>query len=465
MVATALQRLTTPGLVVRWRDYLLTPVDGASLAVFRVCFGLLMVCEVWRYWHYGWIADNYITPSYFFSYLPFVRPWPGNGMYWHCLLLGALGLLIAAGLGYRLAAGLFCLAFSYLFLLDKTQYLNHFYLISLISLLLALVPAHRVWSLDRLLARSRAEDTVPRWSLLVLRAQIALVYFFGGIAKLNSDWLRGQPIGMWLAERSDLPLIGPLLTLDEAALLFAYGGLAIDLSMGLLLIWRRTFWLGALLALLFHLLNAQLFNIGIFPAFMIATLALFLRPDWPRVWWKGPAARPVDTAPAGSSIAPLAVAAGGWRRWSANGLLVLLHLYVLVQLAIPLRHWLYPGDVGWTEEGHRFSWRMKLREKGASIALYAADPHTGMSWDIDLEAWLTQEQIDIMGTHPDMILQFAHHVADQHQAATGVRPIVTADVIAWLNDRPEQLVIDPTVDLAAQPISLRPATWIVPLHE
>jgi vitamin K-dependent gamma-carboxylase len=109
-------------MLTRWRAYLLTPVDGASLAVFRVCFGALIVWEVWRYLHHGWIFRDYIAPCYFFSYIPFVRRWGSNGMYWHFLLMGVLAVLIVIGLGYRLATGLFCLAFSYVFLLDKTRY-------------------------------------------------------------------------------------------------------------------------------------------------------------------------------------------------------------------------------------------------------------------------------------------------------------------------------------------------------
>lgn len=33
------------------------------------------------------------------------------------------------------------------------------------------------------------------------------------------------------------------------------------------------------------------------------------------------------------------------------------------QILYPLRHHLYPGDVTWNELGHRYSWRMKLRDK------------------------------------------------------------------------------------------------------
>jgi len=438
---------TRPALHTRWLAYLTTPVDGASLALFRIGFGLIMAWEVWRYFSKGWIARYYIEPTFFFSYLPFIRPWPGNGMYWHFWLLGFLALLIALGLYYRLAASLFFLSFSFVFLLDKTQYLNHFYLICLVSLLMSSVPAQRCWSLDA--AGNGGDGRVPRWSLHALRAQIVIVYVFGGIAKLNADWLRGEPIGSWLQSRADIPLLGELFLLPFAGLLFAYGGLLIDLSAGFLLLWRRTFWLGVLIALVFNLLNATIFQIGIFPFFMLAALALFPRPDWPRLLYAriprlGPPLSPAASITRGSLL-----------------LIGLLHVYFAAQLLLPLRHWLYPGDVNWTEEGHRFSWRMMLRDKDVDFQMFARNPATGEQWEVYPEAWLSPRQASKMVSRPDMIHQFAHYVADTYQRETGVRPVITVQTSAVLNDRPARPLIDPEADLAAQPWTLGPASWIV----
>lgn len=456
-------RETLARLAARWRTYLLTPIDGTSVALFRIGFGLLMLWEVWRYFDHGWIARYYIEPRYVFSFVSFVQPWPGQGMYWHFYILGATAMMMALGLYYRVASALFCLAFSYVFLLDKARYLNHFYLICLLSLLLTCIPAQRAWSLDRHFGDQIRPATIPRWCLIILRFQIVLVYLYGGIAKLNSDWLAGIPIGAWLADRADTPLIGPLLAAPWAGLLFAWSGLGVDLVVGLLLLWRRTFWLGLVVALLFHTLNAQIFEIGVFPLMMIAALVLFPRPDWLR-HWRGNAAAAVLERTLGDPPAPTtAIRAPSWH-WSATPLLVLLHCYVLLQVAVPLRHWLYPGDVAWTEEGHRFAWRMKLRDKDAETRFLLTDPSTGMRQAVDLSAWLNRQQRRVMAGRPDMIQQFAHHLADQQQAATGQRPIVTVHAQAALNHRAPQLLIDPTIDLAAQPRVLWPAPWIVPLR-
>ncbi|WP_437813135.1 HTTM domain-containing protein [Sorangium sp. So ce1078] len=437
----------------RWAAYLTAEVDAASLAVFRIGYGALIAWEVVRYVLHDRIYRYYIEPGFFFSFVPFIRPWGGTGMYWHFAALFVLALLCAAGLFYRVSAALLCAALTYVFLLDKAQYLNHLYLLCLLGLLLAAAPAHRALSLDRLRARraspagappSAPAETVPRVYLFALQAQIAIVYFYGGVAKLNGDWLRGQPLTMWLAEHRGAPLIGPLLATPAAGLALSYAGLFIDLSMGFLLFSRRTFPLGAAIAVAFNLSNALLFKIGIFPYAMIAALALFADPSWPRrrlPFLFGGADRPGGGAEVPSPAA-------GWRRALP---LALLHGYLLVHLVVPLRHWAYPGDVAWNEAGHRFSWRMKLRDKNVSeLDIRVLDPRTGVRESLDLGEWLTDRQLGEMCTRPDMIADLARHVADRWREDFGVRPIVTAKVVASLNGGPYRDLVDPTLDLASQ---------------
>ncbi|WP_438026214.1 HTTM domain-containing protein [Sorangium sp. So ce233] len=444
---------TGTDLARRWASYLSAEVDAASLAVFRVGYGALIAWEVVRYALHDRIARYYIEPSFFFSFVPFIRPWGGTGMYWHFAALFVLALLCAAGLFYRVSAALLCAALTYVFLLDKAQYLNHLYLLCLLGLLLAVAPAHRALSLDLLRARRAAPssapaETAPRYYLFALKAQIAIVYFYGGIAKLNGDWLRGQPLTMWLADRADAPLVGPLLATPAAGLALSYAGLLIDLSMGFLLFSRRTFPLGAAIAVAFNLSNAFLFKIGIFPYAMIASLALFGDPSWPRrrlPFLFRTADRAGGDVPAPSPAPP---------RRSALPL-ALLHGYLLLHLVVPLRHWAYPGDVAWNEAGHRFSWRMKLRDKNVSeLDIHVLDPRTGVRESLDLGEWLTDRQLGEMCTRPDMIVDFARHVADRWQEDFGVRPIVTAKVMASLNGGPFRDLVDPTLDLASPPRGL-----------
>ncbi len=131
-------------------ERLFEPVDAGLLVFFRIAFGLLMAWEASRYltsrFHAGdWIERLYLRPEVLFKYYGFewVAPWPGDGMYYHFWGLGILGLLIAAGCFYRVAMALFFVGFTYIFLQDQAAYLNHFYLISLISFLMIFLPLNR----------------------------------------------------------------------------------------------------------------------------------------------------------------------------------------------------------------------------------------------------------------------------------------------------------------------------------
>ena len=161
------------GLGARLSRALAAPVDGASLAVFRIAFGAILFWEIADYHRHGWIARYWIDPVWHFPYWGFgwVRPWPGAGMYLHFAALAALALCVAAGLAYRAAAALFCAGFTWVFLIDQARYMNHLYLVCLLSGLMAVVPANATWSLDarRKAARASAQraegerSAGPRW--------------------------------------------------------------------------------------------------------------------------------------------------------------------------------------------------------------------------------------------------------------------------------------------------------------
>lgn len=144
----------------------------------------------------------------------------------------------------------------------------------------------------------------------------------------------------------------------------------------------------------------------------------------------------------------------------------LLGLYFAVQLLVPLRHHLYPGNVSWKDEGHRFSWHMKLRDKQAEGRFVAVDPASGDAEVIrPWEYGLTVEQEYAMLNEPDMILQFAHHVEEELREEGREDVEIRALAAVSLNGRDPQLLIDPAVDLADQRRTLAPVDWILPLDE
>jgi hypothetical protein len=292
---------------------------------------------------------------------------------------------------------------------------------------------------------------VPAWALWCLRGQLALVYFYAGVAKINADWLRGAPLGDWLAARASMPVIGGFLGEPWCALLFSYGSLLFDLLIAPALLWRRTRPIAFVVAVGFHLLNWQLFGLGIFPWLMIVATTLFFSPAWPRCLL-----RRLGLAPGGGASAQPAHGP------PHHAVLALLALYFAVQVAVPLRHFLYPGNVSWTEEGHRFSWHMMLRDKHAQAALVRVDRTTGQRTEVPLMRYLTARQGQKMAARPELLQQFARWIAAEDGKGQG-QVGVHAVAIASLNGRPRQWLVDPRVDLAAEPRTLGAALWIVPL--
>ncbi len=401
----------------------LEPIDAASMVAWRVAFGALMFVGVVRFFAYGWIAQLYIEPSMWFPYHGFewLSPWPDWGMYVHFAALGCLAVCIAAGVWWRASTALFFLGFTYVELLDQTNYLNHYYLVSILALLLVFMPL------------GRGVAVAPRWCLWVLRAQVGLVYVFAGVAKLNADWLlQAQPLRIWFAASSDIPLLGALLREQWMAYAASWSAAVFDLLLPAALSWRRTRTLAFAAAVIFHLATFRIFSLGLFPWLMIANATLFFPPSWPR-----------RNAP----LMPLAAVAQPRITWRHRTGAVALTAHFALQLLVPLRHFLYPGNVLWTEQGMRWSWKVMVAEK-AGNARFHVTTATG-EWTVYPREYLTPRQEKMMSIQPGMVHQLARRIAADF-ASRGHREVrVWAEVAVSLNGRRSAPLIDPSVDLSA----------------
>ncbi len=477
----------THSLVERIWARLFVPVDISSLVFFRVVFGAIMTWEVYRYFSYGWITRYYVAPVFHFTYYGFdwVKPWPGNGMYIHFAVVALAAICISLGLLYRVATVVFFLGFTYVFLLDQTRYLNHFYLVSLISFIMMFLPAHRAFSIDSLLRPKLKSDIAPTWALWLLRFQIGIAYFYGGIAKLNHDWLvGGEPMRKWLAPLTKFPAIGKIFQSESVVYFFVYSGLLLDLLVVPLLLWRRTRPFAFVAAVGFNIVNALIFNIGIFPWFMLGATLMFFPPDLVRRFARafmnpGSALREPEDGEVDQTSRPRASAdinddVAGHAPATQNThvpklttpqklVAVLLAAFVVFQVLMPLRHFLYPGNVSWTEEGHNFSWHMKLRTKRGEALFTITHPQSGQTWTVDGSDHLDWRQMMKMATKPHMVLQYSHHLAEQKRAQGYNDVEVRARVMSSLNGRKPQLLVDPNVDLAKERAGWLPARWIMPL--
>jgi vitamin K-dependent gamma-carboxylase len=436
----------------------LRPVDAASLAAFRIGFGTLLFVAALRYFYKGYIAEYFLTPTHFFKYwgMSWVRPWPGVGMYLHFGLMALCALGITLGYRYRASVIGYAVLFAYAHLIDKTNYLNHYYLVLCVCGLLACLPLHGIWSLDARRDPSLRQSQVPAWMLWALRAQFALVYVFGGVAKLNADWLLdAQPLSIWLARSTDMPLLGRFFAAAWAPPLMSWAGALFDLSIVPLLLWRRSRRMAYLAVIGFHLLTARLFSIGMFPYFMICGSLLFLAPEWPR----GLVSRWLGGGVTEAVQAPLSGSGFEQSRW----LRALFVAYFVVQVFMPLRHFMYPGELCWTEQGFRFSWNVMLMEKDGSVDFRVVEPASGRTFHVSPRAYFTPYQTATMAPQPDMVLEAARIIADDFRVRGMSRPAVYADAFASLNGRPMQRLIDPRVDLAREVDGLSNKTWILPM--
>lgn len=424
------------------------------MAVFRIGFGLLAVYSSVRFLAKGWVDSLYLDPEHHLTYPGFgwVQPWPSPWMHLHMAMLALLGGCIALGYRHRLAAALFVVGFAYTELIDAALYLNHYWYVTLAGILLVLLPVHHRWSLDARKGRVRAAQFVPVGVVWALRAQLAVVYLFAGLAKLNGDWLfRAQPMRLWLADRTHLPVVGPLLDEPLLAFVASWAGAFFDLTIVGWLLWRRSRPWAYLAVVGFHLMTGALFQIGVFPWVMIVGTLVFFSPDWParlqsvgRLRSQRPHTQ--DSAPKARMARPVV------------GVLVIL---AVVQLVLPLRHYAYPGNVRWTEEGYYWSWRVMVTEKAGHAEYRITDPATGYTWQAHPRLVLTDWQAEQADVRPDLVHATAHLLARHYREQGRGDVEVRSEVWVSMNGRPPRLLVDPSVDLAAQPRTLAPSKWIL----
>tara|TARA_R110002049_G_scaffold72490_2_gene187237 strand:- start:280820 stop:282325 length:1506 start_codon:yes stop_codon:yes gene_type:complete len=420
------------------------PIDSAILVYLRVAVGIAIF-----FWAKSFLDSNlysilFIEPRFLFKYpgLEWVRLWPGQGIYWHFVVTMVAGVCMAIGFLTRFAAAILSFSISYVLLVECSIYVNHYYLLACVAGLFVFLPSDRCGSLDSKFGISRRQAFFPRWQLWLLRFQLGIPYVFGAIAKLNPDWFGGQPAGIILSRNAHAPVIGPWLSTPGLPALMSYGGLLYDLLIVPMLLYRRTRWLGIFLSLAFHLTNAKLLNIGVFPWFMLATLFVFLPPQTLRQIWNWLVGIKTDTAQTAQSHP--AFASPSNRR--GVGLAI---IYVIVQLVLPIRPWVLPGNASWNERGQRFAWRMMLRDKVTLVHFLVIDSDTGEYLFLPSHTVLTANQMLTAERNPDLIRQAAVQLADLAAKLGTPQCRIHCLALVSLNGRRPQPMIDPTVDLLA----------------
>lgn len=504
--------------VKKLKKFISNPVSIAPLVTFRIIFGLVMLISIIRFAAKGWIHELYVAPAFHFTYFGFdwIKPLPEDGMYLVFFIMGLSALFILLGFMYRWSAIAFFLLFTYVELIDKTYYLNHYYFISIIGFLLILLPANRAFSLDAKRKPSLASGTVPAWTINILIFQLAIVYFYAGLAKINPEWLlEALPLKIWLPARAYLPVIGELFSQLWVAYAFSWAGMLYDLSIPFLLLNSRTrpYAYGAVI--FFHVMTRILFPIGMFPFIMIGLTLIFFPAGFHEKLLRGlekrfvqpagrlltrflPTPKPIMKFNSGNGPAPVTHTDKASTKlykpakkpvpgylWLKNRprliktvkdqlplfrpagtrlITFLLVFHFAVQLLFPFRHVLYPGKLFWTEEGYRFSWRVMLMEKAGMCTFYVKNKGSDPPMIINNRDHLTVLQERMMTTQPDMILQFVHYLRNNYTSESDHSPQIYAESRVTLQGHRSRPMIDPDVNLAEVKRNLEPKNWILPFE-
>lgn len=443
------------------KNYLNTYTEASPLAVFRIFFGAMMLISIIRFWSLGWIDTLYVQPDFFFSYYGFewIKP-IGSYTYLLFAFCGLMAFLVMLGYRYRLAMICFFLSFTYIELMDKTTYLNHYYFVSVLSFMMIFLPAHRYYSLDAY-RKNNSVQFVPQWTIDSIKLLLGIVYFYAGLAKLNSDWLvRAMPLKIWLPAKYDVPFLGDLMHKEWVHYAFSYGGVIYDLSIPFLLLYKRTRTVAFIMVVIFHVLTRVLFPIGMFPYIMIISALVFFDAGFHHKILNKVSIvfriqkRRFDTGK--KSI----FAAG-----KQKAILAILGVFFGVQLILPFRYLLYPGELFWTEEGYRFSWRVMLMEKAGYVNFKIVEAKTGNQFYVNNADFITAFQEKQMATQPDFILEFAHFLKN-HFENNGYQNIqVFAESYIAFNGRRSTRYIDPSVDLGKIKESFSHKEWLMPFDD
>lgn len=440
MLLDLLLRLTIMMVTNKLYKFLNQKTSIFPLVVFRIAFGFLMCFSLFRFMYNGWIEDCYTTPIFHFTYQYFnwITPFNTSTMYAIVTICGVSALFIGLGFLYRISTVIFFLSFTYLELIEKSWYLNHYYFVSLIAFLLIFVPAHRRFSIDAKINPKKQLHTVPNWTIIILKSQLCCVYFFGGIAKLKPDWLfDAQPLKIWLKARTDLPILGWLFEYDITPYLFSWSGMLYDLTIPFLLWTKKTRPIAYVFVVFFHVVTYALFNIGMFPWLMIFGSLIFITTDE----WK------TINSKLFKFQVPKVIQLRNYKTRSIT--LPLIVLFFTFQFIFPLRHFVFTNNVLWSENGFRFAWHVMVMEKNGYAEFTIINNETNERWVDYPSKTLTIIQDKQMSFQPDMIWQYAQFLKEKYtqKGITDISIYVMSKVS--LNGRPSQTFVNPKTDLCS----------------
>lgn len=382
----------------------------------------------------GWVKRILMAPRFTFTFIGFewLQPLPGLGMYFYFFVMGSLGICIALGYKYRFSIIAFTLLWTGVYLMQKTAYNNHYYLLILISVIMAFLPANRNCSLDAKLHPAIKTDQMSAYIKWTIVLQLIIVYTYASLAKLYGDWLDFSIIEILFKRKEDYFLIGGLLQQPWLHKIVGVFGILFDLLIVPALLWKPTRKWAFFAAIFFHLFNSIVFQIGIFPFLALAFSVFFFEAELIRKIFfkkKNPYLENKVVVPSNKKL-----------------VMGILTLYFLIQLGLPIRHNFIKDDVLWTEEGHRMSWRMMLRSRTGNTSFKVVNNTTKNYFLVNLDDYLTQAQKYKTKSYPDFMWQFSQRLKSEY-AEKGEDISVYINSRVSVNGKPYQPFIDPDIDM------------------
>lgn len=422
---------------MNWLSRLLfTKIDNSSLLIFRVFFGILIALECYGAILTGWVRLTLVEPQFTFNFIGFdwLQPLPGYGMYIYFFIMGSLGVCVALGYKYRFSIISFTILWTGVYLMQKTSYNNHYYLLILISCFMCFFPANTGYSLDTKKDPALKKEYMLSYVKWVIILQLFIVYTYASVAKIYGDWLDFSVIKILMSSKAEYYVIGEVLQQAWVHKVIGVFGILFDLLIIPALLWKPTRKIAFFASIFFHLFNSIIFQIGIFPYLSLAFAVFFFEPETIRnLFFK----RKILFEESAVEIPHYKTI-----------FYALVSAYFIVQLILPIRHHFIVDNVLRTEEGHRMSWRMMLRNKTGTIQFKILDKKTKLSSYVNLDDYLTRKQARRIAAYPDFIWQFAQHLKKVHdQKGVDISVYATNSKLS-INGKPYRSFIDSKVDLA-----------------
>lgn len=422
-------------------DYLQKEVNIAPLIIFRILFAVIMLISLVRFISYNWIEKLYVKPTYHFNFIGFeFIQYPGEfGIYLLFSILIISLILILIGYFYHYAISAFFIVFTYIELIDKALYLNHYYFISILSFLMIFLPLSANFSFDSIRKKYQV-NLVSNWQILILKLLLSIVYFYAGIAKLNSEWLfEAMPLKLWLPSSSDLFLVGPLLEYEITAYIFSLIGAFYDLTIWIFLFWDKSRKYAYVFVIIFHLSTSLLFQIGMFPYIMTILTLIFFSESFHSTFLNKLKTLLKYKKDYTNTLLS--------KSYNTMTIKIIIIIFFAFQIIFPFRYLIYSNDIYWTEEGYRFSWRVMLMEKTGWVNYRLVDEKNSITKHIDPIYYLTDIQVKQMSFQPDMIIQFAKYLAKEYEQTNNSTPKIYVDSFVSLNGSGSKKYFKNDIDL------------------